>query len=52
MTNPPPSRGLHRWAVFTVLGRHVSSGEIADVQHVIPEDLRSLWPGGEVTRGS
>jgi uncharacterized protein (DUF2267 family) len=32
------------WGVFKVLARHVSSGEIQDVKHVLPEDLRSLWP--------
>jgi uncharacterized protein (DUF2267 family) len=32
------------WAVFKVLERHVSTGEIADVQHVLPAEIRSLWP--------
>ncbi len=36
------------WAVFKVLERHVSSGEIKDVLHVLPKEIRSLWPGGEV----
>jgi uncharacterized protein (DUF2267 family) len=36
------------WAVFKVLERHVSTGEIRDVLHVLPREIRSLWPGGEV----
>jgi uncharacterized protein (DUF2267 family) len=32
------------WAVFKVLQNHVSAGEIADVKHVLPADIRSLWP--------
>lgn len=37
-------------AVFALLARHVSAGEIADVQRVLPEALRRLWPqhGGAV----
>jgi len=35
-------------AVFTVLRRHVSAGEIEDVKHVLPAQIRSLWPEGEV----
>ena len=31
-------------AVFSVLAQRISDGEIADVKHVLPEDLRSLWP--------
>jgi uncharacterized protein (DUF2267 family) len=32
------------WAVFKVLQRHVSAGEIRDVKHVLPAAIRSLWP--------
>jgi uncharacterized protein (DUF2267 family) len=31
-------------AVFTVLARRISDGEIEDVKHILPEELRSLWP--------
>jgi len=31
-------------AVFTVLVRRISDGEIADVKHVLPRDVRELWP--------
>jgi uncharacterized protein (DUF2267 family) len=31
-------------AVFGVLARHVSAGEIDDVKHMLPKDLRDLWP--------
>lgn len=30
-------------AVFSVLERHVSDGEIEDVRHNLPEELRHLW---------
>src|SRR5262249_44622070 len=35
------------WAVFKVLARHVSAGEIWDVLHVLPAEIRSLWPDGQ-----
>jgi uncharacterized protein (DUF2267 family) len=31
-------------AVFTVLAHRVSAGEIEDVKHVLPDELRDLWP--------
>jgi uncharacterized protein (DUF2267 family) len=31
-------------AVFTLLVQRVSYGEIEDVKHVLPEDIRDLWP--------
>ena len=30
--------------VFFVLSHRVTDGEIADVKHILPEELRSLWP--------
>jgi len=31
-------------AVFRTLENHVSPGEIRDVIHVLPEEIRTLWP--------
>jgi uncharacterized protein (DUF2267 family) len=31
-------------AVFTVLATKVTEGEIEDVRHVLPAEIRSLWP--------
>jgi len=31
-------------AVFKVLAKHVSSGEIDDVKHIMPKELQDLWP--------
>jgi uncharacterized protein (DUF2267 family) len=31
-------------AVFAVLERRVSEGEIEDVLHVLPAEIRELWP--------
>ncbi len=31
-------------AVFRVVSKHVSSGEIADIKHTLPESIRMLWP--------
>ena len=31
-------------AVFRVLARRVSEGEIEDVKHVLPAGIRDLWP--------
>ncbi len=40
------------WAVFKLLGRHVSPGELRDVKHVLPESIRSLWPASANGRES
>jgi uncharacterized protein (DUF2267 family) len=32
------------WAVFKLLERRVSAGEIRDIKHVLPAAIRSLWP--------
>jgi uncharacterized protein (DUF2267 family) len=34
--------------VFTVLQKHISAGEIGDVKHVLPAQIRALWPEGAV----
>ena len=31
-------------AVFRLLSRRISEGEIEDVRHVLPADIRDLWP--------
>ena len=31
-------------AVLQVLDERVEEGEIADIRHALPEDLRALWP--------
>jgi uncharacterized protein (DUF2267 family) len=31
-------------AVFKVLTRHISEGEIEDVKHLLPKSLQELWP--------
>ncbi len=31
-------------AVFRVLARHMSTGEIDDVKHVLPKPIQQLWP--------
>ena len=40
------------WGVFKVLERHVSAGEIRDVLHVLPAEIRSLWPDQESVKVS
>ncbi len=32
-------------AVFKILERHTSAGEIDDVKHILPKALHELWPG-------
>lgn len=31
-------------AVFSVLSRHVSAGEVGNVRHALPQPIRALWP--------
>ncbi|HWP59802.1 MAG TPA: DUF2267 domain-containing protein [Candidatus Acidoferrales bacterium] len=31
-------------AVFKLLTKHISEGEIKDVKHTLPAELRALWP--------
>lgn len=32
-------------AVFALLAERVSAGEIKDIKHVLPPEIRGLWPG-------
>jgi uncharacterized protein (DUF2267 family) len=36
-------------AVFTVLASRVTEGEIEDVIHVLPSEIRDLWPAEAVS---
>lgn len=40
------------WGVFKILERHVSGGEIKDVQHVLPAAIRALWPESAKAHGA
>lgn len=37
-------------AVFKVLARHASAGEIEDVKHILPKSLLEMWPAGKPRR--
>ena len=39
-------------AVFELLSEKISAGEIKDVRHALPEDLRHLWPEPYVPAGA
>jgi uncharacterized protein (DUF2267 family) len=39
-------------AVFKVLVRHTSKGEIEDVKNMLPKALQELWPGAKARHGS
>ena len=39
-------------AVFELLSKKISSGEIEDVRHALPEELRNLWPEPYVAAGA
>jgi uncharacterized protein (DUF2267 family) len=44
-----PSQGVI--AVFELLSEKITSGEIEDVRHALPEELRNLWPERYVAAG-
>lgn len=35
-------------AVFKVLARHTSEGEIDDIKHILPKSLHELWPSKRI----
>lgn len=37
-------------AVFAVIARHVTSGEVETVMHSMPREVRDLWPGTQPRR--
>jgi uncharacterized protein (DUF2267 family) len=39
-------------AVFELLSEKISAGEIDDVRHALPEELRNLWPERYVPAGA
>lgn len=47
---PQPSRSV--MAVFELLTNKISQGEIADVRHALPEEVRNIWPEPYVAAGS
>jgi uncharacterized protein DUF2267 len=38
-------------AVFELLSKKISRGEIDDVRHALPEEVRTLWPEPYVSAG-
>ena len=45
-----PSQAI--MAVFELLSEKISAGEINDVRHALPEELRHLWPEHYVAAGA
>jgi uncharacterized protein (DUF2267 family) len=45
-----PSPEMLARSVLKVLARHVSAGEVRDVQSILPKELRDLWPAAAPTR--
>jgi uncharacterized protein (DUF2267 family) len=39
-------------AVFELLTRKISTGEIDDVRHALPEEVRNIWPEPYVAAGA
>jgi uncharacterized protein (DUF2267 family) len=37
--------------VFELLSAKISEGEISDVRHALPEEIRRLWPDHYVPAG-
>jgi len=47
--DPSVSPRLVTRAVFKVLTKHVSAGEIEDIKHIMPKQLQELWPAEKST---
>jgi uncharacterized protein (DUF2267 family) len=46
-----PSPEMLARSVFRVLARHISPGEVRDVQSILPKELRELWPAAATSTG-
>ena len=42
--DPLPNPAQAAMAVFQLLSRKISEGEIEDVRHCLPEEVRNIWP--------
>jgi uncharacterized protein (DUF2267 family) len=42
--DPPPELTVAVVTVFELLTRRISAGEIDDVRHALPSDIRAIWP--------
>jgi uncharacterized protein (DUF2267 family) len=39
-------------AVFELLTKKISRGEIEDVRHALPEEVRNIWPEPYIAAGA
>jgi uncharacterized protein (DUF2267 family) len=49
--DPLPQTSQAVIAVFELLSKKISRGEIDDVRHALPEEVRNLWPEPYVSAG-
>lgn len=49
--DPLPNTVRAIMAVFELLSKKVTSGEVADVRHALPGEIRTLWPEPYVAPG-
>jgi uncharacterized protein (DUF2267 family) len=50
--DPLPHTGQAVMAVFELLSRKITAGEIADVRNLLPADVKTLWPESYVAPGA